>query len=183
MWTRLGHVVQYLSSAKNGTASCLSLGGVTDPSSRRNSQHDPAPMIQWSFDATSSPAEGQQLARHLHITVSQGFGGPRSSSSCICITNHFFSLTDTAASASAILLQQTRPSDSEACKSCVLAHASFQLSSGRCRNGAALGDFRFYHAPKQISAIPCHPPGELFKSAAQHMLKLASSHQSKLHDR
>jgi hypothetical protein len=23
-----------------------------------------------------SPAEGQQLARHLHITVSQGFGGP-----------------------------------------------------------------------------------------------------------
>jgi hypothetical protein len=37
--------------------------------------------------------------------VSQGFGGPRSSSSCICITNHFFSLTDTAASASAILLQ------------------------------------------------------------------------------
>jgi hypothetical protein len=42
--------------------------------------------------------------------VSQGFGGPRSLSSfsctCICITNHFFSLTDTAASASAILLQQ-----------------------------------------------------------------------------
>ena len=42
--------------------------------------------------------------------MSQGFGGPRSLSSfsctCICITNHFFSLTDTAASASAILLQQ-----------------------------------------------------------------------------
>ena len=41
--------------------------------------------------------------------VSQGFGGPRSSSSlsctCTCITNHFFPLTDTAASASAILLQ------------------------------------------------------------------------------
>jgi hypothetical protein len=39
--------------------------------------------------------------------VSQGFEGPRSSSSlsctCICIANHFFSLTDTAASASAIL--------------------------------------------------------------------------------
>jgi hypothetical protein len=52
---------------------------------------------------------GQQLARHLHVTVSQGFGGPRSSSSlsctCICITDHFFLLTDTAASASAILLQ------------------------------------------------------------------------------
>ena len=50
---------------------------------------------------------------HLHVTVSQGFGGPRSSSSfsctCICITKHFFSLTDTAASASAILLQQTAP--------------------------------------------------------------------------
>jgi hypothetical protein len=63
---------------------------------------------QWSFDATSSPAEGQQPARHLHITVGQGFGGPRSSSSCsctcICITNHFFSLTDTAASASANLI-------------------------------------------------------------------------------
>jgi hypothetical protein len=44
--------------------------------------------------------------------VSQGFGGPRSSSSfsctCICITNHLFSLTDTAASASAILLQQAQ---------------------------------------------------------------------------
>jgi hypothetical protein len=43
-------------------------------------------------------AEGQQLARHLHVTVSQGFGGPRSSSSfsctCICITNYFFPLTD-----------------------------------------------------------------------------------------
>jgi hypothetical protein len=40
---------------------------------------------------------GQQLARHLHVTLSQGFGGPRSSFSfsctCICITNHFFSLT------------------------------------------------------------------------------------------
>jgi hypothetical protein len=40
----------------------------------------------------------QQLARHLHVTVSQGFGGPRSSSSfscaCICITNYFCSLTD-----------------------------------------------------------------------------------------
>ena len=38
------------------------------------------------------------MARHLHVTVSQGFGGPRSSSSfsctCICITNYFFSLTD-----------------------------------------------------------------------------------------
>jgi hypothetical protein len=37
---------------------------------------------------------------------------PRSSSSrihtCTCITNHFFSLTDTTASASAILLQQTQ---------------------------------------------------------------------------
>jgi hypothetical protein len=59
---------------------------------------------------TSSPAEGQQLARQLHVTVSQGFGGPRSSSSrihtCTCITNHFFSLIDTTASASAILLQQ-----------------------------------------------------------------------------
>jgi hypothetical protein len=46
------------------------------------------------------PAEGQQLARHLHATVSQGFGEPRSSRSfsctCICITNHFLSLTDTA---------------------------------------------------------------------------------------
>jgi hypothetical protein len=65
---------------------------------------------QWSFDATSSPTEGQQLARHLHVTVSQGFGGPRSSSSrictCTCITYHLFSLTETAASASAILLQQ-----------------------------------------------------------------------------
>ena len=52
---------------------------------------------------TSSPAEGQQLARQLHVTVSQGFGGPRSSSStscrCICITKHFFSLTETTASA------------------------------------------------------------------------------------
>jgi hypothetical protein len=50
-------------------------------------------------------------ARHLHVIVSQGFGGPRSSScfscTCICITNHLFSLTDTAASASAILLQST----------------------------------------------------------------------------
>jgi hypothetical protein len=56
---------------------------------------------------------GQQLARHLHVTVSQGFGGPRSSSSrihtCTCITNHFFSLTDTISSASAILLQCIQP--------------------------------------------------------------------------
>jgi hypothetical protein len=29
------------------------------------------------------------------------------SCTCICITKHFFSLTDTAASASAVLLQQT----------------------------------------------------------------------------
>jgi hypothetical protein len=46
---------------------------------------------------------------HTHVTVSQGFGGPRSSSSrictCTCITNHFFPLTDTTASASAIFLQ------------------------------------------------------------------------------
>jgi hypothetical protein len=45
-----------------------------------------------------------------HVTVSQGFWGPRSSSSfsctCICITNQFFSLADTAASASALLLQR-----------------------------------------------------------------------------
>jgi hypothetical protein len=58
----------------------------------------------------ATAAEGHQLARHLHVTVSQGFGGPRSSSSrictCTCIINHFFSLTDTPASASAILLQQ-----------------------------------------------------------------------------
>ena len=49
------------------------------------------------------------VARHLHVTVSQGVGGARSSSSlsctCTCITNYFFSLTDTTASASAILLQ------------------------------------------------------------------------------
>jgi hypothetical protein len=62
--------------------------------------------------ATPPPtAEGQQLARHLHVTVSQGFGGPRSSPSrihtCTCITNHFFLLTDTTASASAISLQPT----------------------------------------------------------------------------
>jgi hypothetical protein len=68
---------------------------------------------QWSFDAASSSTEGQKLDRHLHVTVSQGFGGPQSSFSCICtcicITNYFFSLTDTAASASAILLQRTIP--------------------------------------------------------------------------
>jgi hypothetical protein len=43
--------------------------------------------------------------------VSQGFGGAQGSSgfscTCICITNHFFPLTDTAASASAILLQRS----------------------------------------------------------------------------
>jgi hypothetical protein len=56
-------------------------------------------------------AEEQQLARHLHVTVSQGFGGAQSSYSCICtctcITNYSFSLTDTAASTSAIFLQSS----------------------------------------------------------------------------
>jgi hypothetical protein len=54
--------------------------------------------------------------------------GPRSSSSCtcICITNHFFSLTDTAASASAILLQQ-QPSN---CSSSRCAAAVQRSSQG-----------------------------------------------------
>ena len=67
-------------------------------------------QVDVGLESSSSPTEGQQLARHLHVTVSQGIGGPRSSSSlsctCTCITNHVSSLTDTSASASAILLQQ-----------------------------------------------------------------------------
>ena len=63
--------------------------------------------------------------------------GPRSSSSCscTCITNHFFSLTDTAASASAILLQQqpswavsTHPTQPTCCSKARLAQASRPLS-------------------------------------------------------
>jgi hypothetical protein len=60
--------------------------------------------------AATAGLQGELLARHLCVAVSQGSGGPRSSSSlsctCTCITIHFSSLTDTAASASVILLRQ-----------------------------------------------------------------------------
>jgi hypothetical protein len=69
--------------------------------------------------------------RHHHVTVSQGFGGPRSSSSfsctCICITNHLFSLTDTAASASAIL-SQSWPQLNDACCCCCSCCCHHQLA-------------------------------------------------------
>jgi hypothetical protein len=105
-----------------------------------------------SFDATSSPAEGQQLARHLHITVIQGFGGPQRSSSCsctcICITDHFFSLTDTAASASAILLQHHWCDRAIPCPACTMhPTSSNQLHIPKHNTAACM----------QVTAVPaCH---------------------------
>ena len=59
----------------------------------------------------SKPKSRRCTVWHLHVTMSQGFGGPRSSPSlsctCTCITNHLSSVTHTAASASATLLQCT----------------------------------------------------------------------------
>jgi hypothetical protein len=133
-----------------------------------NSQHDPAPMITVELRCNTQPSRRQQLARHLHVTVSQGFGGPRSSSSfsctCICITNHFFSLTDTAASASAILPQQS--SESSSCTRLVVhtIHAlkymlhTFTKSSAAGHPMTTAGDLNLVQRGKTISRCSSRHP-------------------------
>jgi hypothetical protein len=63
-------------------------------------------------DVECCPRRTQHTTSSPHKAAAR-FGGPQSSSSlsctCTCIINHFFLLTDTAASASAILLQQLQP--------------------------------------------------------------------------
>ena len=64
-----------------------------------HSQHTLAPLALKCLKFPTSAS----LERTAYTTLSS------SSRICTCITNHFFSLTDTTASASAILLQHTQP--------------------------------------------------------------------------
>ena len=128
---------------------CMQSPPAQDPQHRR-----PPPLqasgnlvCQRTANASSSPTEGQQLARHLHATVSQGCGGPQSSSgvscTCACITNHFL-FVDRHGSFSLCDLITTH------CKVACCLDSPHLSSGSACR----VGCLRFLVKMKQVNQPP-----------------------------